>query len=155
MDFINQEVVMSKKLISIILAFALLIQIVGCYSYQEITKEEFVQTEEYLDLQVRTKSQSIYKFDKGSYTAMEDSIYGSGKLKLKTGTGYYKDFTGSIPLKDIESFKFDKFDTASTIVWSAIGVGVIVWNIVKPNLIGIYGFFAGSIAFIVWGLSTI
>jgi len=122
---------MYKKLISSILAFALLTQIVGCYSYQEITKEEFSQAEEYLDLKVRTTSQSIYKFNEGSYTVMKDSLYGSGKLKLKTGTGYYKDFTGSISLKDIETFKFDKFDTVMTISMSAIGVGAIVLIIVK------------------------
>ena len=122
---------MYKKLISSILAFALLTQIVGCYTYQEITKEEFSQAEEYLDLQVKTKSQSIYKFDEGSYTVMEDSIYGSGKIKLKTRTGYYKDFTGSIPLKEIESIKFDKFDTVLTILMSAIGVGAIVGIVVS------------------------
>ena len=122
---------MSKKLISSILAFALLTQIVGCYSYQEITKEEFIQTEEYTDLQVRTKSQSIYKFNEGNYTVMEDSIYGSGKLKLKTRTGYYKDFTGSISLKEIESFKFDKFDTIITIIVIATGVGIIVAGLIR------------------------
>ena len=117
---------MYKKLISSILAFVLLTQIVGCYTYQEITKEEFSQTEEYSDLKVRTKNQYTYKFDEGSYTVMEDSIYGSGKIKLETGSGYYKDFTGSISLKEIESFKFDKFDTVLTILMSAIGVGAIV-----------------------------
>ena len=94
---------MSKKLISSILAFAMLTQIVGCYSYQEITKEEFVQTEEYSDLKVRTKSQSIYKFDEGSYTVMEDSIYGSGKTKLKHSNKRFEDYTGSVYLEDRKS----------------------------------------------------
>jgi len=115
-----------KKIISSILAFALLTQIIGCYTYQEITKEEFSQADEYLDLQVRTKSHSIYKFDEGSYTVKEDSIYGSGRL-LKTGIEFNEDFTGSIPLKEIESFKFDRFDTIVTIFAIAIPVGLIAF----------------------------
>ena len=76
---------MYKKLISSILVSILLTQIVGCYSYQEITKEEFSQTEDYSDLKVRTKNQYTYEFDEGNYTFSKDSIYGSGKLILKTG----------------------------------------------------------------------
>ncbi len=116
---------MYKKLISSILVFALLTQIVGCYTYQEITKEEFVQTEEYTDLQVKTTNQYIYQFDEGDYTATEDSIYGSGKLKLKSGIKVNEDYAGSIYLGDVESFKFDKFDIIVTILVSAIGVGLL------------------------------
>ena len=115
-----------KKLISNLLVVALLTQIVGCYSYQEITKEEFTQAEKYTDLQLRTKSQSIYKFDEGSYTVMEDSIYGSGIKKLKHSNKRFEDYTGSVYLEDIESFEFDKFDTVITVLAIAAGVGVIV-----------------------------
>jgi len=117
---------MFKKLISSILAFALLTQIVGCYSYQEITKEEFVQTEEYLDLRVRTTEQNWYEFFKNEYTVKEDLIYGSGKKLFNPGSEIGEDFIGSIPLEEIESFELDKFDTVMTIVMSAIGVGAIV-----------------------------
>ena len=117
---------MSKKIISSILAFALLTQIVGCYSYQEITKEEFVQTEEYSDLRVRTKDQNWYEFYKNEYTVKEDSIYGSGRKIFKLGNKFGEDYTGSISLEEIESFKFDRFDTILTIVGIAISVGLIV-----------------------------
>ena len=131
MDFINQEVVMYKKLISSILAFALLTQIVGCYSYQEITKEEFVQTEEYSDLRVRTKDQNWYEFYENDYTVKEDSIYGSGRIIFKPGSWEWdEDFTGSIPLKDIESFKFDRFNTGNTlgvITVIAFVVGIAIY----------------------------
>ena len=99
-----------KKLISSILALALLTQIVGCYSYQEITKEEFNQTEEYSDLIVRTKNKYTYEFDENGYAVKEDSIYGSGRLILKPGIVFSEDFTGSIYLKDIESLRIDRFD---------------------------------------------
>ena len=130
MDFINQEVVMYKKLISSILVCALLTQIVGCYSYQEITKEEFVQTEEYSDLRVRTKDQNWYEFYENDYTVKEDSIYGSGRNIFKPGSKFDEDFTGSISLKDIESFKFDRLNTDNTMaaiagIAIAIGVGII------------------------------
>ena len=117
---------MYKKLISSILTFTLLTQIAGCYSFQEITKEEFVQTEEYLDLQVLTKNQYIYKFDEGSYTVMEDSIYGSGKTKLKNSNKRFEDYTGSVYLEDIESFEFDKFNSVITVLVIAAGVGLTV-----------------------------
>ena len=125
---------MYKKLISSILAFALLTQIVGCYSYQEITKEEFSQTEEYSDLKVRTKNQSTYEFDENDYTVKEDSIYGSGRLILKPGIEFNEDFIGSIPLKEIESLKIDRFNTGNTlgvIAFIAFGVGIIVFGIAE------------------------
>jgi len=133
---------MYKKLISSILAFALLTQIVGCYSYQEVTKEEFVQTEEYSDLRVKTKDKNWYEFDENEYTVKEDSIYGSGRNIFKPGSIFDEDFTGSISLEDIESIKFDRIDTELTIIWSTIGVGVIVLigviidDLVNPKIFG-------------------
>ena len=116
---------MYKKLISILLAFTLLTQIVGCYSYQEITKEEFSKADKYLDLRVRTKNQNTYEFDKNDYTVKEDSIYGSGRKIFKIGNKFGEDFSGSISLKEIESFKFDKFNTIMTIAGIAISVGIL------------------------------
>ena len=116
-----------KKLISSLLVVALLTQIVGCYSYQEITKEEFVQTEEYSDLRVRTKDQNWYEFYENDYTVKEDSIYGSGRKIFKVGSKFDEDFTGSISIDDIESFKFDRIDIVLTIWVSATVVGLIVF----------------------------
>ena len=129
---------MYKKLISILLAFTLLTQIVGCYSYQEITKEEFIQAEEYSDLRVRTTDQNWYEFYENDYTVKEDSIYGSGRLILKTGIEFNEDFTGSISLKEIESLKIDRFNTGNTL-----------------GVIASIAFVVGIIALIVSGLSSI
>jgi len=127
---------MYKNLISSILAFALLTQIVGCYAYQEITKEEFNQTDEYSDLKVRTKNQYTYEFDEEDYIVKEDSIYGSGKLKLKSGIKVNEDFTGSIFLENIESFQFDKFSPTSTIIGIVIVVGIIAILVSEVNVGG-------------------
>jgi len=129
---------MYNKLISSILAFALLIQIVGCYSYQEITKEEFSQTEEYSDLRVRTTNQNTYEFDENDYTVKKDSIYGSGKLKSKSGVKVNEDYTGSVYLGDIESFKFDRFSPTSTIIGIVI-VGGIIALLVSSMDLGVKG----------------
>jgi hypothetical protein len=92
-------------------------QFFGCYSYQEITKEEFINADDYMDLKVTTKDRYTYKFDEGDYLVKEDSIYGSGEfLNNKLKETDYKEFTGSISLGDIESLKFDSFDTISTMV---------------------------------------
>ena len=88
-------------------------------------------------MQVRTKNQYTYKFDEGSYTVTEDSIYGSGRNIFKPGSKFDEDFTGSIPLKDIESFKFDRFNTGNTL-------GVIT----------VIAFLGGIIALVVSGISS-
>ena len=82
-------------------------------------------------MQVRTKNQHTYKFYEDDFIVKEDSIYGSGRNIFKPGS-WDEDFTGSIPLKDIESFKFDRFDTGNTvgvIAFIAIGVGIIAFSI--------------------------
>jgi len=117
-----------KKLISSLLIAVILTQIVGCYSYQEITKDEFIRAEDYVDLQVITKNNHTYKFDGGDYIVKEDSISGSGKIvtpMLKRRD--YKDFNGSIYLGDIESLKFDSFNVLITIIGIAATAGIILW----------------------------
>ena len=129
---------MYKKFITSILVCALLTQIVGCYAYQEITKEEFSKAEEYSDLRVKTKNQYIYEFDEDDYTVKEDSIYGSGKLKSKSGVKVNEYYTGSVYLGDIESFKFDRFSPTSTIIGIVI-VGGIIALLVSSMDFGVKG----------------
>ena len=116
---------MNKKLISCILTVALL-NLLGCYSYQTITKDELSQAEEYTDLQVIIKNQYTYEFDEGNYTFSQDSIYGSGKLKIKNGKRVNEDYNGSIYFEDIEKLKMDGFDIVTTILVIAIPIALIV-----------------------------
>ena len=119
---------MYVKIISGLLITALLTQFVGCYSYQEITKDEFIKAEDHVDLQIRTKDQQIYEFDEGDYIVEADSIYGSGKfVNRKNRKTKFNDFSGSIYLEDIESFKFDRFNALVTILGVAVIAGIIAW----------------------------
>jgi len=94
------------KKLTITITILSFLNLIGCYSYQEITKDEFTEAEEYLDLQVITKDQYIYEFDEGNYIVQEDSINGSGKfVNKKLIKARFKDFNGSIYLEDIETFK--------------------------------------------------
>ena len=118
-----------NKILSSILIPALLIHLVGCYSFQEVTQEEFVEaeTEDYVDLKIVTNTAQIYKFDEGNYTIKEDSISGTGTIEIPFGKGKnaYKDFNGSISLGDIESINFDRFNGWITLLVLAVVVGTI------------------------------
>ncbi len=116
---------MSKKLISSFLVVTLL-NLLGCYSYQTLTKDELSQAEKYTDLQVKTKNQYTYEFDEGNYTFSKDSIYGSGKLKLKNDKRVNEDYNGSIYFEEIEKLKMDGFDIVTTILVIAIPIALIV-----------------------------
>ena len=105
--------------------FLLLTQILGCYTYQEITKEEFMDTKEFEDLQITTINQVTYQFDSEDYVVKNDSIYGNGKIvNLMLINRDYNDFTGSIYLKDISSYRIDKFNAPITIIFIATIVGL-------------------------------
>ena len=115
---------MNKKIVSVFLINAILIQIVGCYSYQEITKEELLNAKENEDLRVTTKNHNTYEFASEDYIVKNDSICGNGKIvNVNLKKRYYKDFEGSIYLGNVESLKFDSFDVISTIVVVAVTVG--------------------------------
>jgi hypothetical protein len=115
---------MHRKIISS-LVFVSFLNLIGCYSYQTISKEELNKAEEYRDLQVITKDQRTYEFDKGNYTFTEDSIYGSGKLKIKDDQRVNKNYEGSIYFEDIKKLKMDGFDLVTTILVIAIPVALV------------------------------
>jgi len=126
---------MNKKIVSVFLINAILIQIVGCYSYQEITKEEFLKAKENEDLRATTKNQTSYEFDSEDYIVKNDSIYGNGKIvNTKIKKRYYYDFEGSIYLEDIKSFQFDSFDIISTIIVVAVSVGFIALGLSNVDI---------------------
>jgi len=124
-----------KKII-ITLTIISFMNLIGCYSYNSISKEELDQAEEYRDLQVITKNKYIYEFDEGNYTISEDSIYGTGNLKLVMGKKVYKDYEGSIKFEDVAKLKMEKFDVVSTILVVAIPVVIIVIAAANFSLLG-------------------
>ena len=114
-----------RKIILSVLIIALL-NLLGCYSYKTISKDEFTQAEDYNDLQVLTNDKNLYQFEEDDYTFRQDSIYGSGKLKLRNGQKVSEDFKGSIHLEDIKKLQMDKLDVGTTILVIAIPVVLIV-----------------------------
>lgn len=119
-----------KKIIITVTILSLL-NMFGCYSYHTISKEELNQAEEYSDLQVITKNKYVYEFDEGNYTISEDSIYGSGNLKLIKGKKVYEDYEGSIKFQDVDKLRMDKLDLGTTIL--VIAVPVIIIAIAAAN----------------------
>ena len=116
---------MYRKIISSIV-FVSFLNLIGCYSYQTISEEELKKTEEYGDLQIITKNQRTYEFDRGNYTLTEDSVYGSGKLKVKNDLRVNEDYEGSVYWKEIKKLKMDGFDLVTTVLVIAIPVALIV-----------------------------
>ena len=116
---------MRNKLLIALLTVSFL-NFVGCYSYEEITKEEFLNAKESEDLRVTTKNHYTFDFDSGDYIVKKDSIYGNGKL-VTAGLMKkdYSDFNGRISLEGIDSFQFDRFDIISTTIAVAI-IGLII-----------------------------
>ena len=103
-----------------------LLNLVGCYSNQIITKNELVQEKDYSVLKVTTTNGNRYEFIKGGYTVTEDSIYGSGKLKLSKGKRISEDFKGSIHFKDVSSIEANVFDTMITVLGVVVGIGFVI-----------------------------
>jgi hypothetical protein len=116
---------MNKKLISSLLIL-LLLNLFGCYSYQTISTEELNRAEENKDLQVITKNKHTYEFEEGNYAFNSDSIYGSGKLRLKNDKKVNEDYEGSIYFQDIEKLKMKGFDVTTTILAVAIPLVLII-----------------------------
>ncbi len=94
-----------KKYIAAILINALLIQFVGCYSMQKVTKDEFVQASDYPELMVKTNEKE-YSFEEGSYSFQNDTVFGAGKCLLLKNN--YLPFEGRISINDVEKIETDK-----------------------------------------------
>jgi len=69
---------MHKKYIASILIPALLINLCGCYSMREITKDEFTDQIGEGDLIIYTKDSTSYLFEEFNYKISNDSLFGKG-----------------------------------------------------------------------------
>ena len=121
-----------KIILSIVIVA--LLNLVGCHSQKIITKNELVQVKEYSVLKVTTTNRNRYEFIKGKYTVTEDSIYGSGKLKLSKGKRISEDFEGTIQFKDISSIEANVFDTMNTVLGVVVGIGFVIMMISLSDL---------------------
>jgi hypothetical protein len=121
---------MMRKGVSYLLVISIVMH-AGCYSRQMIVNEELngstrgelTAEVEGRDVVVITKGSSEYRFLKGNYRIHADTLIGFGIQKMGIRE---VEFHGSIPLASIVSLETETFNTAGTIFWTALPVGIIV-----------------------------
>ena len=102
---------MKKYFISVLIPY-LLLQFSGCYSMQEVTKEEFSPAPDYPELIVKTKAKK-YAFEEGNYIFTNDTIYGRGEFTLLENP--FKPFVGTISTKNVYDMQMNNSDNNSEI----------------------------------------
>jgi len=73
---------MHKKYIVSVLITTILIQLYGCYSMRDISKDELAGLQDGGDLIVYTKDSTIYSFEESNYHFLNDSLFGKGYVKF-------------------------------------------------------------------------
>src|SRR3972149_8998577 len=131
---------MCKKYIVSVLIPLLLIQVYGCYSMKEISKDEMAGLNEGGDLILHTKNSTIYFFEKSNYNISNDTLSGKGYAKLIDASDFKIVNEGAVTLKDIERIQQDELNlvTTSLVVGGILLVivgAVIVFSDTQPNVI--------------------
>ncbi len=120
---------MRKKYIVTVLIPALLIQLYGCYSMQEISNDEMSGLKEGGDLIVYSKDSTIYSFKESNYHISNDTLYGKGYVKLNEDSDFKVATESTIALSNIESVQQDELnptDTTWLITGGILFVGIVV-----------------------------
>lgn len=121
---------MPRKIITYIVFFTFL-KLVGCYSYQGLTYEEFERTNpddiKSEDIYIITKDSTKYHSSWWTFSVYEDSVYIKGSKYFGNEQAAFK---GKISVSDIESIEVETYDrSATTIVVSLsiiAGVAMII-----------------------------
>ena len=100
-----------KKLISIVLILSLLPYLAGCYSINQVSKEELQTDNSRGDLTIITNQNEIYKFEDGSYFIKSDTLFGMG---IKAIADKQIPITNEIALGNITSIKGKESDGLKT-----------------------------------------
>ena len=115
---------MGKKLFIsfIVLAF---INLAGCYSVSEVSKEEFMATHN-RDAYLFTQNLEKYHFKAGNYVIQNDTLKGVGEKEIpRIGEVPFKGF---LPLNTVNSFQTEYLDGLKT-------TGMIVGTIAIAGLL--------------------
>ena len=123
---------MRKKYIVSVLIPALLIQLYGCYSMTEISKDEMSGFKEGGDLTIYTKDSTIYSFEESNYHISNDSLYGKGYVKFSEDSDFKVATEGTIALTNIETIQQDEFNWVTT----SLLIGSCVLPFVILRLLG-------------------
>jgi hypothetical protein len=123
---------MRKKYIVSVLIPALLIQLYGCYSMQDISKDDIAGLNNGGDLIVQTKDSTIYFFEESNYHISNDSLYGKGYVKFNEDSDFNVPIEKSISLTNIEFAQQDEMNPSGT-TWLIIG-GILFVDILVLGL---------------------
>jgi hypothetical protein len=124
---------MSKKYIVSVLIPALLIQLYGCYSMQDISRDEMAGLKDEGDLIVYTKDATLYFFEESNYHISNDSLYVKGYIKHSNFSASKVEIEKSIAMTNIESIQQDEINPVTTSLFvigsilAAVGVAVIIF----------------------------
>ena len=111
-----------KKYISAILIPCLLLYLCGCYSMEEITKQDFSSTPDYPKILVKTEKEEI-TFNKGEYSVKNDTIFCQGTCRKINNIE--EPFDSSLGLTDVQEIQMEEFNLGNTIAFGSIVIVVI------------------------------
>jgi hypothetical protein len=115
-----------KKYISAILVPCLLLQLFGCYSFQNISVEELSNKKEMDDITFIDANDYEYLFKAKNYTISNDSIEGKAMRNIIKNDLENEVFKGKIALSDIKSIQEDRINYVTTSLLVLCIVAIIV-----------------------------
>ena len=127
---------MRKKYIVLVLIPGLLMQLCGCYSMQEISKDEMAGLKEGGDLIVSTKDSAIYFFEESNYYLSNDSLYGKGYAKFADDPDFKIVNKSAVALTSIKTIQQEELNLATT--------GLLIGGILAIVILGLLILFPGS-----------
>ena len=129
---------MPRKFITYIVFFTFL-NLVGCYSYQSVTYEEFKDINpgdiHSGDIFIVTNDSSKYHTSWWIFSEQNDSVMIQGSKFIGTEQ---KPYTGKIAVSDIRTLEVDKVDDSATTVWVLAGIaaGILLFVAIGSEMAG-------------------
>jgi len=105
---------MRRKYIVSVLIPAFLIQLFGCYSMQDIPKDEIAGLKAGGDIIVHAKDSTIYFFEGSNYHISNDSLYGKGYAKFSDAPEFKLVNKGAVALTNIKTIQQDELNLVTT-----------------------------------------
>jgi hypothetical protein len=122
-----------KRYISAILIPCFLLQLCGCYTFQNISTEELYNQEDREDIIIIDSNDYEYFFKAKNYTINNDSIEGKA-VRNKINNDVEKEgFKGKIALIDIKSIQEDRINYGTTFLL-ILCIGIIVGAVTLASI---------------------
>jgi hypothetical protein len=115
-----------KKYISAILIPCLLLQLCGCYTFQNISTEELYNRKDREDITIIDFNDYEYFFKAKNYIISNDSIDGKSMRNKINNEAEKEVFKGKIALTDIKSIQEDRINYLTTTLLIVCMLGIIV-----------------------------